>query len=130
MARDLGNKYVCFKCGTKFYDLRKPIPTCPKCGTDARRETDTLDTFMDSAWYAFRFIDSHNADAIFDSTLVNKWMPINFYVGALEHAAQHMIYFRFLAQFFHEIGLTRRNNPPRVDEPQRHQQRAAQPVAN
>ncbi|MEM7402862.1 MAG: leucine--tRNA ligase [Myxococcota bacterium] len=86
---------------------------CPRCGAPAKRETDTLDTFMCSAWYAFRFADPHNSQAAFDSNIVNRCMPIDFYVGGLEHAAQHMIYFRFLTKFFHDIGLVDFDEPVR-----------------
>lgn len=84
---------------------------CPQCGGRARRETDTLDTFMCSSWYAFRFIDPTNDKSPFDGQKVSTWMPIDFYVGGLEHAALHMIYFRFLTKFFHDIGLIS------IDEP-------------
>jgi leucyl-tRNA synthetase len=78
---------------------------CPKCGKEARRESDTLDTFLCSAWYAFRYCDNRNDDKVFESDRVNHFMPINFYVGGLEHAALHMIYFRFMTKFLHEKGL-------------------------
>lgn len=79
--------------------------TCPKCNAKAKRETDTLDTFLCSSWYMFRYLDPNNDKQIFDSNIVNKWMPVDFYVGGLEHAAQHMIYARFLTKFLNDIGL-------------------------
>lgn len=91
-----------------------PHCKCPTCRKPARRETDTLDTFICSSWYAFRFIDPQNSKEIFDSKKINAWMPIDFYVGGLEHAAQHMIYFRFFTKFFKDIGLIN------FDEPVKH----------
>ncbi len=85
--------------------------SCPTCQRPATRETDTLDTFMCSSWYAFRFIDPHNSEKVFDSTKVNQFMPIDFYVGGIEHAALHMIYFRFFTKFFNDIGLINFDEP-------------------
>ncbi len=82
---------------------------CPECGIEAERETDTLDTFIDSSWYLYRYIDPHNNEKIFDSKLVNKWFPVDFYDGG-DHATAHLLYARFVARFFHKIGL--------VDEPE------------
>ncbi|MBF0299927.1 MAG: leucine--tRNA ligase, partial [Oligoflexia bacterium] len=84
---------------------------CPKCFKDAKRETDTLDTFLCSSWYAFRFIDNKNDKLIFESDKINHWMPIDFYVGGLEHAAQHMIYFRFITKFLYERGYINFDEP-------------------
>ncbi len=82
--------------------------TCPTCGGDAERETDTLDTYIDSSWYMFRYFDPHNQEKIFDSEVVNNWAPINFYNGG-DHATAHMLYARFIARFFHKLGLV--DNP-------------------
>ncbi len=82
---------------------------CPNCGGDAERETDTLDTYIDSSWYMYRYFDPHNQHAIFDSKLVKHWEPIDFYNGA-DHATAHLLYARFIGHFFHRIGL--------VDEPE------------
>ena len=81
---------------------------CPKCGGPAERETDTLDTYIDSSWYMYRYFDPHNQEKIFDSGVVKKWEPIDFYNGA-DHATAHLLYARFLARFFAKIGLV--NNP-------------------
>lgn len=79
--------------------------TCPKCQKDARRETDTMDTFMDSSWYFFRFLDSHNNEAPFSSTKVDDCMPVDLYTGGVEHAILHLLYSRFIAKFLGSIGL-------------------------
>lgn len=81
---------------------------CPKCGGPAERETDTLDTYICSSWYMLRYLDPHDEDKIFDSQVVNNWMPVDFYNGA-DHATAHMIYARFVTRFFHKLGLI--NNP-------------------
>lgn len=81
---------------------------CPKCGGDAQRETDTLDTYICSSWYMLRYLDPKNDQDIFDSAVVNKWMPIDFYNGG-DHATAHMIYARFVTRFFHKLGLV--DNP-------------------
>ena len=77
---------------------------CPKCGGKAERETDTLDTYICSSWYMLRYLDSHNDKLIFESDIVNKWMPVDFYNGA-DHATAHLIYARFITRFFHKLGL-------------------------
>ncbi|MCP4914346.1 MAG: leucine--tRNA ligase [Oligoflexia bacterium] len=85
--------------------------TCPSCGKAAKRETDTLDTFLCSSWYAFRYLDNKNDTNIFDSKNVNNFMPVDFYVGGLEHAAQHMIYFRFITKFLNDRGYINFDEP-------------------
>ncbi len=87
---------------------------CPKCARPARREVDTMDTFMCSSWYAFRFTDAHNEERIFDPERGRHWMPIDWYVGGLEHAAQHMIYHRFIGHFFHSRGWATQPEPVQV----------------
>ncbi len=82
--------------------------TCPECGGPATRETDTLDTYICSSWYYLRYFDGANEDKIFDSSLANKWMPIDFYNGG-DHATAHMIYARFITRFFWHQGLV--DNP-------------------
>jgi leucyl-tRNA synthetase len=82
--------------------------TCPVCGGDAERETDTLDTYIDSSWYFLRYLDGKNNEAIFSSDIANKWMPVDFYNGG-DHATAHMIYARFITRFLHKLGLV--DNP-------------------
>lgn len=83
---------------------------CPACGKEGERETDTLDTYICSSWYMFRYFDPTNEQKIFDSSIANKWMPIDFYNGA-DHATAHMIYARFVSRFFHKLGLTDHPEP-------------------
>lgn len=80
--------------------------TWPSTGEPARRETDTMDTFMCSSWYAWRFLDAKNDGQAWRDERSENWMPIDYYVGGLEHASQHLIYFRFISRFLHEIGRT------------------------
>jgi leucyl-tRNA synthetase len=83
---------------------------CPKCGGKAERETDTLDTYVDSAWYMYRYFDPRNQHAIFDKEVVQKWEPIDFYNGA-DHATAHLLYARFMARFFKKLGLVKEPEP-------------------
>ena len=97
---------VTFKKGNPLATNKKFINTkCPKCNSKARRETDTMDTFVDSSWYLMRYCDSDNDKKLFDSKKVNYWMPADFYIGGREHSTGHLIYFRFFTKVFKDLRI-------------------------
>ncbi|MDQ6678924.1 MAG: leucine--tRNA ligase [Acidobacteriota bacterium] len=86
---------------------------CPQCGGAARRETDTMDTFVDSSWYFYRYCDARNSSAPFDSAKIAHWFPIDQYIGGVEHAILHLIYSRFWTKMMRDIGVIANDEPVR-----------------
>ena len=84
---------------------------CPKCGADAQRDSDTMDTFVDSSWYFLRYIDPHDATQAFDPKKIEEWMPVDQYVGGVTHAILHLLYSRFFTKVLHDLGYVKFTEP-------------------
>jgi leucyl-tRNA synthetase len=84
---------------------------CPKCNENAKRDPDTMDTFVDSSWYFFRYLDPGIENAPFNKALADKWIPVDMYVGGAEHATMHLLYARFIHKFIRDLGLAESDEP-------------------
>jgi leucyl-tRNA synthetase len=84
---------------------------CPQCGNNAKRDPDTMDTFVDSSWYYFRYLNPAFSEGMFDKTLSDKWTPVDMYVGGAEHATMHLLYARFIHKFLRDFGMTNSDEP-------------------
>ncbi len=84
---------------------------CPKCGAPAKRETATMDTFVDSSWYYLRYVDAQNQEAIWSPEAIGRWMPVDQYIGGVEHAILHLLYSRFITKVLYHAGLVPEDEP-------------------
>jgi leucyl-tRNA synthetase len=106
------NAEITLEGGSPLARLETWVNTkCPKCGGAARRETDTMDTFVDSSWYFYRYTSAQNASAAFDPAAVSYWFPIDQYIGGVEHAILHLIYSRFWTRVMRDLGLVKHSEP-------------------
>ncbi len=85
--------------------------TCPKCSKPAKRDPDTMDTFVDSSWYYLRFLNPHIEGVMFDTARAKNWTPVNMYIGGAEHATMHLLYARFIHKFIRDLGMVESNEP-------------------
>ncbi|GAB6021672.1 hypothetical protein CHUAL_004254 [Chamberlinius hualienensis] len=107
------------KDSTRLGNRMKPLShfndwlntNCPKCDKPALRETDTMDTFVDSSWYFLRYLDSHNTTEPFNKTVIDQNMPVDIYIGGKEHATMHLYYARFMSYFLNKLGMTEIREP-------------------
>ncbi|MDI9387644.1 MAG: leucine--tRNA ligase [Synergistota bacterium] len=98
--------------GSPLADDQEWLTTpCPRCGKPGRREADTMDTFICSSWYFFRYCSAHDDTVAFNADEANYWMPVDQYIGGIEHACLHLIYARFFTKFFADLGLSRAREP-------------------
>src|SRR3569833_467891 len=113
------NIEITLQCGSPLSKVSDFVNvTCPKCKGPAKRETDTMDTFVDSSWYFYRYTDAQNTAAPFDSKTAQYWFPIAQYIGGVEHAILHLIYSRFWPKMMRDLGLISNNEPTRKLFPQ------------
>ena len=84
---------------------------CPKCNGNAKRDPDTMDTFVDSSWYYFRFLNPNFSAGIFDKSIADNWVPVDMYVGGAEHATMHLLYARFIHKFLRDLGIAKGDEP-------------------